>query len=45
MGALMGSSHANIFLAHIENQLFKQYDGLTNPELYGCYIDNYIVET
>ena len=37
----MGPSYANLFVAHVEQQFFNQYNG-PKPELYGRYIDDCI---
>ena len=39
MGTKMGPNYANLFVGHVEEQLFNQFDG-PKPQLFGRYIDD-----
>ena len=39
MGTKMGPNYANLFVGHVEEQIFNQFDG-PKPELFGRYIDD-----
>ena len=39
MGTKMGPSYANLFVGHVEQQIFEQYTGPI-PDFFGRYIDD-----
>ena len=39
MGTKMGPNYANLFVGHVEEQIFNQFDG-PKPQLFGRYIDD-----
>ena len=39
MGTKMGPNYANLFVGHIEEQIFNQFND-PSPELFGRYIDD-----